>query len=171
MKKLGITGLRWLKILHLLFASLWLGGAVSLILVMVLTEPAGGDELYAVHAAMKIIDDFVIITGANGCLVTGLAYGIWTRWGFFRQNWLTVKWILVILQVALGTFFLGPWLNGNVEIARTERAAALSNPVFLKQESLNLNWGVIQVVLLLIVLWLSVKKPWKKKKKSDAPAA
>lgn len=170
MKKMGRKGLGWLKIIHLLFASLWIGGAASLLLVMTLSNPAGGDELYAAHAAMKIIDDYVIITGANGCLLTGLVYGIWTGWGFFRQNWLRVKWILLVLQISMGTFFLGPWLNGNVEIARTERAAAFTNPAFLDQASLNLFWGCVQILLLAFVYWISVNKPWKKKKAVAADA-
>jgi len=167
MKKMGARGLRWLKIVHLFFVSMWVGGAISLLIIFFLARPSGGDELYAVNMAMKLVDDFVIIPGANGCLLTGLVYGIWTRWGFFRHNWLKVKWAMTVAQIVFGTFWLGPWLNGNAAIAATERLGALQNPVYMHNYTMNAFWGPLQVSLILVMVWISVDKPWKGGKKND----
>jgi len=165
MKKLGTTGMRSLKIVHLFFISMWVGGGISLTLVLFLSKPVTGDELYAVNASMKIIDDFMIIPGAMGNILTGVLYGIWTNWGFFKHRWLTVKWILAVAQIIFGTFWLGPWLNGNAAIADAERIMALQNPAFLHNQSMNATWGTAQVALLLVMVGISVLKPWKTKQK------
>ncbi len=165
MKKLGGIGLRWLKIIHLFFVATWVGGGISLMLIFFAARPSGGDELYGINMSMKLIDDFIIIPGANGCLLTGLIYGIWSNWGFFKHNWLTVKWVMTVAQIIFGTFWLGPWLNGNAAIAAAERASALANPVYIHNHAMNAFWGVAQVSLLVVMVAVSVLKPWKSAKK------
>jgi len=164
MKKSGSTGIDWLKVIHLILVSMWVGGGISLVLVFWLAHPSTGDELYGVNLSMKIIDDFIIIPGALGSVFIGIVYGIWTKWGFFRHRWITVKWILTMLQVLFGTFFLGPWLNGNVAIADKLRGEAFTNPQFLYNQQMNAIFGILQVTLLLVVIWISVFKPWKQRK-------
>lgn len=167
MNKLGPRGTRWLKTIHLFTVCMWVGGAVSLLLIFFLSSPANGDELYGINLSMKMVDDFAIIPGALGNIVIGIIYGIWTGWGFFRHRWITVKWILTILQALFGTFFLGPWLNSNVAIAYRLRDAAFTDPEFLYNQQMNSIFGIIQLLLLLVMVWISVFKPWKTSKHSQ----
>ncbi|MFC1669669.1 hypothetical protein ACFL20_04700 [Spirochaetota bacterium] len=164
MKKFGPAGNRYLKMIHIFFISLWVGGGFALVLLFYISNPGGGDEIYATYAAMKIIDDFIIIPGAMGNLITGLVYGIWTKWGFFKHWWVTVKWIMTVLQILFGTFFLGPWLNNNTALADLKRIAVLKNPDFLYNNSMTGIWGPVQVAMLLVMIIISVKKPWRKLK-------
>jgi uncharacterized membrane protein len=163
MRRLSVRGQRWLKIVHLVFACAWLGGALALLLILFLARPAGGDELYAVQLCMTIVDDFLIIPGALGCLFTGVLYGIATNWGFFRHRWLTVKWIATVTVISFGTFWLGPWLNANAALAKAERAAAWMNPDFVHNQAMNMACGPVQLVVLVGLVWVSVAKPWKKR--------
>jgi len=162
MKKLNSTQTRILKIIHIFFFVSWIGGGICLISVMFLAQPALPDDIYMKYRSMQVIDDFIIIPGALGSLFTGLIYSIWTNWGFFRQRWLTVKWILTVAQILFGTFALGPWLNGNVDIAMRLRGAALSSQDFTLNASYIKLWGTIQVLFLLFMVIISVIKPWKK---------
>jgi len=162
MKKMGSAGTRWLKTIHLFFVCSWVGGALSLLLVFFLSGARIGRGVYAVDAALKLIDDFVIIPGALGCLLTGLIYGIWTKWGFFRSKWLTVKWVMTVVQILFGTFFLGPWLNGSVEISRSLGEGSLRSPDYLHNGLMNSIWGPVQVFFLLAMVWISVARPWRK---------
>ncbi len=164
MKKIGPTGMRWFRSVHLLFVTMWVGGGISIVLVYFLSSPAGGDELYASWASMKIVDDFVIIPGAMGNLLMGLLYGVFTNWGFFKHRWLAVKWALAAAQILFGTFCLGPWLNGNAAIAFAERAVAPESPVFLHNQAMVAFWGVVQVAFLVVMVWISVFKPWRGRK-------
>lgn len=74
---------------------------------------------------MKIIDDFIIIPAALGSLITGLIISWFTNWGFFKFNWVTVKWIVTVSSILFDTFWLGPWLNGMAAISQAERLLAL----------------------------------------------
>lgn len=44
--------------------------------------------------------------------MTGLIYGLFTNWFFFKHRWVTAKWILTILAIFSGTFMLGVWEGG-----------------------------------------------------------
>ena len=64
-----------------------------------------GDELYAFNAAIKLLDDFIIIPAAMGSLITGILLCWLTNWGFFKFNWIIFKLISTIAQILFGTFF------------------------------------------------------------------
>lgn len=164
MKKLTPKGVKVLKILHLFFAMLWICGAVCLAVVMFVADPQTGDELFMQAKVIQIIDDWAIVPGAISCFFTGLVYSIWTNWGFFKYRWITVKWVMTVVQILFGTFVLGPWVNGNVEIADALRTEAFADPTFLSNVQMIKIWGTTQMSLLLLYVVISVWKPWKKRK-------
>jgi hypothetical protein len=163
-KKLNPQAVKILKMFHILFAFGWIIGGIALCLLIFITYPTSGDELYMRSRILQIVDDYFIIVGAFGAFVTGLVYSIWTNWGFFKHPWIIVKWIMIILQMLFGTFVLGPCINNNVIIADQLRDLALTDPVFLDNILTTQIWGTVQTALLLLVIVISVQKPWKKKK-------
>jgi uncharacterized membrane protein len=163
MKKLTPSAIKILKMLHIFFAFCWIVGACVLCLLIFITHPESGDELYMRSRVLQIVDDYFIICGALGSLITGLIYSIWTNWGFFKHHWITVKWIMTILQIAFGTFVLGPCINGNIIIADQLRDTALTDPVFLENIRTIQIGGTIQTVLLFLYIIISVQKPWRRK--------
>lgn len=165
MKKLSPRGVKILKIFHLFFAVLWIGGGIALVILFFSVNPVNGDELYMKSRIIQIIDDFLIIPGAMASLLIGVIYGVWTNWGFFKHKWLIFKWVMTIIQVLFGTFVLGPWVNDNVEIANTLRDAAMDDSTLLHNVRMSQIWGTVQVaILVLSFLVVSVLKPWKAKK-------
>ncbi|MDU1904583.1 MAG: DUF2269 family protein [Dysgonomonas sp.] len=166
MKKLSPRGIKILKIVHLFFAILWIGGGIALLTILFSVTPETGDELYMKSRIVQIVDDYLIIPGAMASLLIGIVYGVWTNWGFFKHNWLIAKWILTVAQILFGTFVLGPWVNENVDIALQLKDAALSDSQFLHNVQMSKIWGTAQVVILILgFLIISVMKPWKPKKK------
>lgn len=163
MKKIGPGGMKIFKIIHLILVCMWIGGGIALVVMVNAMISQKGGPYYGYLYAMKIVDDFIIIPGAMGNLLIGLLYGVFTNWGFFRHNWITVKWILTVAQILFGTFCLGPWLNRSVEIT----GALLDQPfedMEVASNLLMLNvWGTAQVAFLVFMLVISVLKPWKKK--------
>jgi hypothetical protein len=115
---------------------------------------------------MKFIDDFIIIPGAMGVLLTGILYSILTNWGWFRHNWVTVKWIICIFGIIFGTFWLGPWVNSLVPIAKEEGINALANETYTNHQRMVLYFGTFQLCTLIFAAFISILKPWKRKKKS-----
>lgn len=165
MKKMSPRGQRWLKAFHLFFACLWVGGAFGLTLMNWFITASEGMQLYGIAGSMKFIDDFVIIPGALGCLLTGLLYSLFTNWGWFKHNWVTVKWIICLYGVIFGTYPLGPWLNGTVPIAMAEGLGALTDPLYLHNKTMLYIFGTFQASTIFFALFLSVLKPWGKKKR------
>ena len=164
MKKLTGKGLKVLKIIHLLLAFMWIGGALAMILLLLATSPNESYEMYMRSVSLKMIDDWLIIPGAMGMLVSGVIYGIWTHWGFFRHRWITVKWILTVAMILSGTFLMGPWVNGNVYAPGDIAGYAPDNAIFFGNVTNTIICGSIQTASLLFVVIISVLKPWKTKR-------
>lgn len=164
MKKLSAKGQKWLKGIHILFACMWVGAAIILCFMNPFLKASDGMQLYGIDASMKFIDDYIIIPGANGALLTGLVYSIFTGWGWFKHRWIVVKWCITLFGVIFGTFWLGPWVNGLVPVSKVQGLAALADPGYLHNRHMVLYWGAFQLSTLLFALFLSVLKPWKKGK-------
>ena len=128
MKKLSPRGQRWLKSFHSLFDSLtacgW-GAAIVLSVKQFFIYPASGGELYGITSTMDFIDIFIIIPGAIGVLLTGLIYSLWTNWGWFKHNWISVKWVICLYGVGFGTYPLGPWMSGLASISQEKGSGRL----------------------------------------------
>lgn len=163
MKKLKGNGIKVLKMVHLLLAVMWIGGGLAMMLLLLTTSPQESHEMYMRSLALKLIDDWLIVPGAIGLLLTGIVYGIWTNWGFFKHKWITIKWILAVFMVLTGTFLMGPQVNGNVYSIEDIPNYTLQNSEFFSNVSQTILWGTIQVVLLVLTVIISVLKPWKGK--------
>jgi hypothetical protein len=169
MKKLSAKGLRWLKGFHMIAVSCWVGGVVALMLLYFLKNGiTDGGVLHGINRSIHHVDMWVVVTpGAFGCLFTGLVYSLFSQWGFFKQRWLTVKWIITAAAILSGTFFLGPWEIAMMEISGKLGIAALTDQAYVYNEEMNFIFGMAQCFLLLLTLFISVFKPWKKKKAHD----
>lgn len=145
--------------------SCWLGGAISLLLLYFLKDGVSdGNILYGINRSIHHIDiSVVVIPGAFGCLITGFIYSMFSNWGFFKQNWLIFKWIVTIGAILFGTFFLGPWETEMMNISGDLGVTALTDLKYLYNEKMNLIFGSVQCFILMITIFVSIFKPWKKK--------
>ncbi|MDR0548743.1 MAG: hypothetical protein LBI10_04940 [Deltaproteobacteria bacterium] len=158
-----------MKFLHLVLVSLWVGGAISLNLMIFCLGPAtSGPELYGYNLACVLVDDLAIIPGALGSLLTGLLISGLTPWGFFKHRWVTIKWILTIFCILFGTFFLGPTVNGQPPISEEYGLAALNDPQYVANWLNSLIGGLFQMLALFFMLAISVLKPWRKFPRNQA---
>lgn len=164
MPKLKVRGQKWLKGFHVFFAAAWLGAGICLVVseAFVCTDRPGA--LYGIDLAAKFIDDFIIIPAAFGSLLTGLAYSLFTNWGWIKHRWVAVKWLINIGGIIFGTFWLGPWTNAQPPISARLDLAALADPVYRHAKTMDTWWGLAQVLTLALAVFLSVLKPWKAKK-------
>ena len=169
MPKLTSNGVKWLKGFHLIAVACWVGGAVSLIsLYFLKTGITDGRVLYGINQSLHHVDmSIVVVPGAIGSLLTGLAYSLLTNWGFFKHNWLTFKWIVTLTAIVFGTFFLGPWESTMMEISGKLGMEALGDAAYQYNQSMNLWFGALQVLILMITIFVSILKPWKAKKGAE----
>lgn len=163
MIRLGKTGTKWLKGLHLLAVSCWIGGGVSLVLLYFLKEGVtDGGVLYGINQSIHHVDILVVvIPGAFGCLFTGLAYSLFTSFGFVKHGWIVFKWVLTVAAIIFGTFWLGPWETEMMALSGELGMKALDNAAYLASEFRHELFGAVQVATLIAAIFVSVFKPWK----------
>jgi uncharacterized membrane protein len=169
MKKLNAKGQRWLKGLHLIAVSCWVGGGVALLLLYFLKDGVtDGGVLYGINQSIHHVDmAVVVIPGAFGCLLTGIVYASFSPWGFFRHNWMIFKWVVTVSAILFGTFFLGPWETEMMKISGELGLSSLSDDAYRYNERMNFIFGLVQVAVLMITVFISVFKPWKSKKRKQ----
>jgi len=162
-KKLNAYGLKWLKGFHLIAVCCWLGGGVSVVLLYFLKGDVNdGSVLFGINQSIHFVDiSVIIIPGGLGCFITGLAFGFFSRFGFFRHGWIILKWISFIVTAIIGTFFLGPWERGMVNISGEMGLAALHDANYLYNQKMYLIIGALQCMLVLVTIFISIFKPWK----------
>jgi hypothetical protein len=171
MKKLGKTGQRVIKIVHIFLASLWVGGAVTLNAALLLLGPAETmGELLGYNYAAKMIDDAIIIPGAMGCLLTGILISGFTHWGFFKYRWVLVKYVMTVICIVIGIVVLGPTVNNQPAITMELGIAAYGDPVYHANYVHCLMGGAFQLTAILFMLSISSLKPWSKTKKTAGAA-
>ena len=164
MKKLTPKGIKVLKSCHLIFVMIWVVGVITMGVIS-LSNPQSGDELYMSFHITRFVDDFLVIPGAILTTFTGIIYGAFTNWGFFKHRWIIVKWIISLTVIIVGTFIFSPWLDTCLEISDKLRDAAIANPDVLHYSGLIFSATVVQSAVLLFLVVISVFKPWKKTKK------
>ena len=162
--KLSAKGIKALKVIHLMCAVVWFRSAISMNLLRHLVEAKDPAGMYWMAEILEAIDMQILVPGAIGCLLTGVVYGAFTNWGFFRHRWLTVKWILTVFMILFGTFYMGPLVKENVVISRAILEGCGDTAQYWQNVSDNAYAGLLQLILLTFVTIISVYKPWKKKK-------
>jgi uncharacterized membrane protein len=166
MKKLSPAGMKWLKILHISLVALFFGGIMSSVALSMGIDRATYEDTLATYQRVVVISDGIIRTGAVGTLLVGFLYGLLTSWGFFKHRWVTVKWILFIGQTLIGILVVDKLMLANMALLESEKALALTNPVFLHNQTLRTYAVYLQVAITVFIFGVSVIRPWKKKKQA-----
>jgi hypothetical protein len=166
--KIGPTGMKWLKTAHLVLVVFFLGGILSSLALNWSIDLRNYEQTRTTYEGLGIISDQIIRYGAVGTLILAFVYGFFTTWGFFKHRWLTVKWVLFIAQTFIGILIVDRRIVANVVLLETENAAALSNPVFLSNHVFRQYFVIGQIAVMLIIIAISVFKPWRNKRKPIA---
>jgi hypothetical protein len=159
MWKFGSTGLKVLKMLHLFMIVLFLGGILSSFALLMKLDLSSFEDVYSNYKIFNVISDNIVKIGAQGTILLGVIYGFFTKWGFIKHKWLALKWTLFIAQTFIGILVVDKLMMANVAILESEKALALSNPVFIHNHYLRLYVVIGQIALTLLALILSVLKP------------
>lgn len=160
MKAWPLSGRRALKAVHVCLSAAWFGAAVCLLLLAYPGPSLIGEGLRGTTYCMTLIDDFVIIPTASLVVLTGVLYGVFTRWRFVRFHWVTVKWASTLLFIGFGAFFLGPWIDSMHALVLASGTAAFEDASYVLARERVILWGAIQSVALAGLVFVSIFKPW-----------
>ena len=155
-----------LKVFHILFGIMWIGGVMALVSIMLGVQPQGVEQMYAVARDHLVIDKFFLIPGGIGIVLTALIYSIFTKWGFFKVKWVGVKWVLTVVLVLIGKIYMGVTIEKNMDYAAMMLTEPLPvEPFFANVRNVAIA-GIVQLVGFAAILILSVWKPWVNRKSS-----
>lgn len=161
MPKISIRQKNWLLTAHIGFAALWSGAVLSMFLLSLRnTQASNAEALYALNSAINLLDDCIVIPAAIGSVLTATLLCFTTNYGFTKFYWVISKWFLTTGLVTFGTFWLFPWGNRAEAIAAQQGLQALTNSVYLFDAKGVLVGTLVQVLLLVVIIGISVLKPW-----------
>lgn len=166
MQKITPEQQKLLKACHVLSSGLWLSCVIMLALLPILSERIVSDDgIYIYNLAYHFIDMSILTPAAVMTLVTGLVYSIFTKWGFFKHGWLVYKWIVTLLIIITGTFYLGPMTDNLLHIAEKNGIAALHDPYYVFGQHVGISAAIINSLLLIVAVFFSIYKPWNNMRK------
>ncbi len=161
MPKLSIKVKNWLLSAHVSFAALWTGTVLSMFLLSWRnTNSTNAQSLYTLNSAINLLDDYIVIPSAIGSVLTATFLCWMTNYGFTRFYWVITKWVLTTGLVVFGTFWLFPWGNTAENISSEEGLQSFHNSIYSFNAQGVLIGTIIQVVFLILIIGISVLKPW-----------
>lgn len=152
--------LRWLKTIHICFASIWGGATICIALIQFAFQPSFAAEMYACSTIMLLIDQYVIAPSALLCMGTGLIYSAMTNFGFIKFWWIIIKWMIILTYIVAGFVWLTPWLEAMVLQARAMPLDAVVTSHSMQQSTLNFAVVIGQVLVVTSTMALTIIKPW-----------
>ena len=168
--RIGASGQKWLKAVHIYAACVWAGCATALNVIPFLVRPQSGAELYGVLWTLDTIDMLVLVPGAVATLITGLVYSLWTPWGWFKHTWIAVKWAICVAGIVFGTLWLGPWLSSLTDMAADLGLGALRDSEYLATRDRLMVFGAAQAFTVVFALFVSTLRPWNRRRPAKADA-
>ncbi len=159
-----------LKAVHLLFATAWAGGALSMQALSFLKlsgiEPERAEQVqYCLH----FVDTWVVIPGLLGCALTGYIYSSRTAIGYFKYAWIGFKWCITAAAAFWGLFFwsgLGDRMIGMLAQYGMDAPLRFVR-AFILPESM---WqGALQLAVILSMCLISVYRPLSFRRRQREP--
>ena len=161
MLKLTIPQKKWLLSAHICFAALWAGTVSSMFLLSLRnTQPTSAEVIIALNSAINLLDDWLVIPSAIGSVTTATFLCWGTNYGFTKFYWVITKWILTTGLIIFGTFWLFPWGNTAEVLSQQQGLQALDNPTYGFDARGVLLGTLVQVIFLVVIISISVLKPW-----------
>lgn len=161
--KIGKKGLKYLKIVHIFFVVVLLGGLLSSMIINLSIDFTKYDETYYGYKTMLLISNKMLRHGTIATILIGCIYGFFTKWGFFKHKWITVKCILFAVQIAIYFLVISNLTSTNFELLETQKELALNDPTFIINQKIRQIALFLEIILTIIIFVISFLKPWKKK--------
>lgn len=91
------VGMKWLRILHIVSASIWFGGTVCIgVLAIICFFNLSENAFLTVAPLIPMLYKKAILPMAIFIMIQGLIYGSFTKWGFIKHRWIILKWVLTL---------------------------------------------------------------------------
>ena len=145
---------------HIIMISIWFGSITSILLLQLCKHSISPAHFFVLDQFIFAIFDSVILVVSIAVTISGLIFSMFTPWGFFKFRWLIVKWIAIVLLAVFLIFIVSPSFNGLASTSDVYRQGFESNPDYLTFQKNVVLYSCIQLAVLVLLIFLSVIKPW-----------
>lgn len=164
--RLSLRKKQLLVAIHVIAVALWFGGTVGMfVLGLYLKHAVGGEQLYFTLQSMHIIDESLLKYPALLTLLTGILLSVWTQWGLFKHYWILVKFVLTLVTILIGIFFLNNWLADLTISAADLGDSALQDQAFQNTWFSMLVTSGFNLICLVTMTFVTYLKPFGKIKR------
>jgi uncharacterized protein with FMN-binding domain len=161
---LKARGQKWLKGLHVTLVAFSIGAILSMLVLLLLKQNFEAQEnLFPIDLGIFHLLNFLGYS-FYGIILTGLVYSLFTKWGFFKHHWITVKWVSVLLLFVFTWVWIGPVTTGMVALADGGFRLPGTLSEYLDYSSKGRLYSLIECLVFIFILFISVLKPWGKRK-------
>ena len=161
---LPANGMKLMRIIHIIAAQIWFGAVMCIFGFAFYCFNNMAIEKFLVLAPMiPGLYKMVVLPAALVCIIQGIIYGIFSKWGFKKFKWVFAKWIMVIFVVlftgmgGIGQMFM---ILDNVQKNNIQN-------IMLKDGKIFFIFISGQIILLCIMTIISIIKPKNKKGKAE----
>lgn len=166
-RRLSIKHKNWWLITHIIFAIMYCSGVFGQLLLAVsttfITDRA---HIYAAHLFILYFDDYLIVPGGFGSLITGIWLAVRTNWGFAKYYWVIAKWIGNISAILLGSSIIGSRVHHAFPKILSSTIHPLHNPAYFYSLKILYIGIIISLTILMFLVVISILKPWGKREKN-----
>ena len=154
--------LKWLRTLHIISAGLWFGATVCIgILAAICFFNQSEAEVLIIAPLVPELYRKIILRAALFTILQGLVYGFFTEWGFLRHRWVTLTWVFtILLSPCIGAGAIGQMFS----LIDKVKTSGFNGGFY--EGGTVLLFISLQILIMVIMIGISVFKPWKKSIKS-----
>lgn len=150
---------------HILLISIWIGTVFAIFLLM-LSKHSNFSRLQidVVDKSIFLLFDSIVMNVAIAVAISGLIFSIFTNWGFFTFDWITTKWVVLVILAIMIIFFVSPVLNGMAALSDVYKNQIVDHEDYQLFKWQTLLYTILQLILLTFAVFISVLKPWRQRK-------
>lgn len=154
--------MQWLRLIHIVSISIWLGAVISIGLLAIISFfNLSAADFLIIAPLIPVLYQKVVLPMALITIIQGIIYGVFTNWGFFKHKWILIKWSLVLLiALCTGMGTIGPIFT------LLDKAEKVSFVGGFADGGSVLFFIALQILFILYIFYLSVFKPFKKSKQN-----
>ncbi len=161
---LGARGQKWLKGLHVTLVVFSVGAILAILVLLLVKQNFEAQEnLFPLDLGIFRLFKFLEYS-FYGIILTGLIYSLFTKLGFFKHYWITVKWAGVLLLFVFSWVWIGPATTGMVALADGGFRLPGTLSEYLDYSSKGRFYSLIECLVFVFILFISVLKPWGRRK-------
>lgn len=161
---LSASGQKVLKGFHITLAAITLGGLLSMFALFLLKITNPEMNQYPLDKSIYFINNSVVYYSLMGNILTALAYALYTRWGFFKHDWIIAKWALLVTLAVLFMVWFIPVINGMTSLSDSKLYLGDAAQQYKELVSKGLFRSFVLFGLFVAVIFISTIKPWGRRK-------